>query len=350
MIKNTASQKWRVFAFDRTDNTPVTGDAANITAKISKDHAAAAAITDTNPTEVEDGFYDFDLSQAETNGNVLHILPESSTSNVQVIGVPGIFVTVSSDYASTVGSALTSYGASTFDPATDEVDVGYVEGTDATDYFDAMTSAIRSGLAMAAKMLAYFRIALRSDSAIATDDATELAEINADSGTGAGDYGSGDSNEGIRDQGDVYWKTSATITVTGGIAPEINGNVFIVDGDDYYDTEGRKFSFASEGWPDLTDATVTFRAKLRSRTTATSSFFNAAGASSENDYIEVEMDIDTAGAGEQTISIEIPAAASDLIPGTYFYHIRAVLDNGHKITLVKNEQGMIVSAEVEDED
>ncbi len=92
--KNVASQKALVFAFDKTDNEPVTGDAANITGKIRIDFGSATAIGDTNPTEIEDGYYEFDLTQAETNGKVLDILPESATGDVQVIGVPGrIFTT-----------------------------------------------------------------------------------------------------------------------------------------------------------------------------------------------------------------------------------------------------------------
>ena len=79
MKHNVASQKWYVFAFDRTDNTPKTGDAANITAKIIKDGGSATATNDTNPTEIEDGVYAFDLTQAETNAHQLVILPESST-------------------------------------------------------------------------------------------------------------------------------------------------------------------------------------------------------------------------------------------------------------------------------
>ncbi|MBU8901700.1 MAG: hypothetical protein KOO69_03085, partial [Victivallales bacterium] len=42
--------------------------------------------------------------------------------------------------------------------------------------------------AILAKLLAYFQLALRSDAAINTDNATELTEINADGGSGAGDY------------------------------------------------------------------------------------------------------------------------------------------------------------------
>ena len=89
MRKNLAGQKWRVFAFNRSTGVPVTGDALNITSKISIDFGSRTAITDTNPTEAEDGYYYFDLTQAETNGDTLEVFPESVTSGVQVIGCPG---------------------------------------------------------------------------------------------------------------------------------------------------------------------------------------------------------------------------------------------------------------------
>lgn len=87
MLKNEPNQKWRVIAF-RSDSTRVTGDAANITAKIAIDHGALTPLTDTNPTETEDGYYLFDLTQAETNGDVLELYPESSTGDVLVLGDP----------------------------------------------------------------------------------------------------------------------------------------------------------------------------------------------------------------------------------------------------------------------
>ena len=94
MQKNVAGQKWIVFAFDETDNTAKTGDAAQITAEISADGAAGGGnITDTNPTELEDGYYAFDITQGESNADLLLILPESSTGNIQVIGVPGAIYT-----------------------------------------------------------------------------------------------------------------------------------------------------------------------------------------------------------------------------------------------------------------
>jgi len=97
--KNVGSQKWLVFAFDRTDNVPKTGDLANITAKIRKDFGGATALGDVSPLEIEDGYYEFDLTQPETNAKVLDILPESSTANIQVIGVPGRIFTVAPNFS-----------------------------------------------------------------------------------------------------------------------------------------------------------------------------------------------------------------------------------------------------------
>lgn len=77
-----------VLAVNTTNGQPFTGDAANITAKISIDFGSFASLTDTNPTELDStnaaGVYVFDLSQAETNGDVLTIMPSSSTANVQI--------------------------------------------------------------------------------------------------------------------------------------------------------------------------------------------------------------------------------------------------------------------------
>lgn len=88
MFKNVAGQSYRVFAFNRTTNVPETGSAAFITAKLSKDFASPVASSDVNPTEVEDGYYLFNLSQEETNCDDLAIYPEHSSAGVQVIGCP----------------------------------------------------------------------------------------------------------------------------------------------------------------------------------------------------------------------------------------------------------------------
>ena len=89
---NTAG-KWIVFAYGLPDHASpgeaVTGDAANITANIRIDGGAANTVDDTNPTELEDGYYIFDITAVESNGDLLLLAPASSTANVQVIAVPG---------------------------------------------------------------------------------------------------------------------------------------------------------------------------------------------------------------------------------------------------------------------
>jgi len=93
MEKNVAGQTWVVFAFDRTNNEPETGGAAAITANLRIDGGGANAVDDTYPTELEDGYYIFDLTQAETNGDNIVISPASGTGNIQVIGCPAAVYT-----------------------------------------------------------------------------------------------------------------------------------------------------------------------------------------------------------------------------------------------------------------
>lgn len=92
MDKNTAGQKIRVFAFDSTTNLPKSGDAANITAYISKDFGAVTALGDTSATEDDatnaKGYYLFDITQTETNADDVLISAKSSTSNIVVVGAP----------------------------------------------------------------------------------------------------------------------------------------------------------------------------------------------------------------------------------------------------------------------
>lgn len=86
LFKNVASQKVAVFAVDRVTGEGKTGDAANITAEISIGGGASAATNDVNPTELDatdhPGVYLFDLTQAETNGDLIVITPVSTTANI----------------------------------------------------------------------------------------------------------------------------------------------------------------------------------------------------------------------------------------------------------------------------
>src|SRR5512146_787862 len=53
MFKNVASQKITLLAIDTSTNAPKTGDAANITAYVSKDDGAVTVLGDTTATELD---------------------------------------------------------------------------------------------------------------------------------------------------------------------------------------------------------------------------------------------------------------------------------------------------------
>ena len=97
MLKNVAGQKLIVFAFDSTTNLPKTGDAANITAYVSKDFGTVTVLGDTSAAEMDatnaKGYYLFDLTQAETNADTLLFSAKSSTANIVVVGAPATVYT-----------------------------------------------------------------------------------------------------------------------------------------------------------------------------------------------------------------------------------------------------------------
>ena len=87
MYKNVASQKIAVFAWNGATGAPKTGDAANITGKISKDGGATASTNDTNPSELSStdapGVYLFDITQTESNADLIILQAKSSTASIQ---------------------------------------------------------------------------------------------------------------------------------------------------------------------------------------------------------------------------------------------------------------------------
>lgn len=89
MIKNTSNQRVYFRAVDSATGTYKTGDAANLTAYVSKDYGSLTALTDTSATELSStnapGVYWFDVSQSETNADHLLFTCTSSTSGVALI-------------------------------------------------------------------------------------------------------------------------------------------------------------------------------------------------------------------------------------------------------------------------
>jgi hypothetical protein len=84
LFKNKTGQKVPVYAYDNAGAR--TGNAASITGSLSKDGAAPAAITNTNPTEIGGGWYLFDLGLAESDANLLVWFAQSATNGVKVEG------------------------------------------------------------------------------------------------------------------------------------------------------------------------------------------------------------------------------------------------------------------------
>lgn len=118
IYKNVTGQKLAVFAWDTGNDAEKTGDAANITAQISLDGGAMAALGDEHPAELDatnaPGVYVFDLAQAETNGNLVIVFAKSSTSNIKLEPViayttPTLNDISSGDVETAVGTALATY-------------------------------------------------------------------------------------------------------------------------------------------------------------------------------------------------------------------------------------------------
>lgn len=210
MFKNIADQKWYVFAFDETDNTPKTGDAANITANLRIDGGEANAVDDTNPTELENGYYVFDITAAESNGGYILICPESSTSNIQVIGCPAAVFTRPPNFNS---QSIDSNG---------RVDVIKIAGTPQTpndngaDINNILLDTGTDGVKLADEAItsAKFDELTAFPVKSADADATQIARVGAD----------GDTLETLSDQLDAIgtiggagaYTTTITIRTTGG--------------------------------------------------------------------------------------------------------------------------------------
>lgn len=110
-LKNTAGQKVNILLINSITGDPLAGDASNITAKISIDSGAAASLSDTNPAELDatnfPGLYVFDLTQSETNGDVITIKATSTTASTQA-DLINIYTVAVSDYQADISSLPTA--------------------------------------------------------------------------------------------------------------------------------------------------------------------------------------------------------------------------------------------------
>lgn len=110
---------------------------------------------------------------------------------------------------------------------------------------------------------------------------------------------------------------SGTVTVTTPV--DSSGDVSIVHGDDYSNTDSRALTWTTDDaatWPTLTSATITFTAQVKDTTLTTSgSVVQATGA---NKSVRVEL------TAAQTTSLRVGRGSFD---------IQATLTSGRKVTL-----------------
>lgn len=173
MLKNVTGQKIRLFAFDTSTGAPKTGDAANLTAYVAKDRGTLTALGDTSATEISStnapGLYEFDLTQAETNADVLDFTGKSSTSNIAIVPILNLFTrpqystiqAIDSSGRVTVGSA-----------AADSINASAL----ATDAVTEITNAI---LAMVIEGSTTFQQSMRLHNAALGGKASGLATTTA---------------------------------------------------------------------------------------------------------------------------------------------------------------------------
>ena len=204
-----------------------------------------------------------------------------------------------------------------------------------------------SDLATAAKLLKYVQLLARKDAAIATDNATELTEINANGGSGAGAYVSTtDSQEAIRDNAGSGGATAAqvwdyltadadTASSMGALVVSKLGSLStpvsyatpinpltrmltIIRGDDYHASDSRAVEYPVTGYPSFTGGTVVF--KFGKVTEGTE--FTVTGSSS-------------AVGDVQTLSANLTSAqttALKLGSGTYIWEFQITLASGRIVT------------------
>lgn len=141
------------------------------------------------------------LTNAPTSGDLTATMKTSVGTAVAASAVASVTGNVGGNVTGSVGSVLGGINTS----------AGTITTLDALDTAQDSQHSTTQGKAdsILSKLLKYFQLLFRSDAAIATDNATELTAINADGGSGAGDYDNADAAvEALRDRGDVAWVTA----------------------------------------------------------------------------------------------------------------------------------------------
>lgn len=175
----------------KTDNLPADpADASDIAGSFSTVNATLATIV---------GYLDTEIAAIKAKTDNLPADPADASDIAASFSSIASTLTTITGYLDTEVAAIK---AKTDNLPSDPADQSALEA--------AITAA---QTAILAKLLKYFQLALRKDSAIATDNAAELTAINADGGSGAGGYVSTtDSLQAVRDQVDDAYYADIKLT------------------------------------------------------------------------------------------------------------------------------------------
>lgn len=170
-----------------TGNTPQTGDAyAKVDTEIAtiiSDIATLAAYVDTEVAAIK----------AKTD-NLPADPADASDIAALLATITGYIDTEVASILAAVDTEVAAIKAKTDNLPSDPADA-----SDIATSFTTLTTKIRK----------YVQLLARKDAAIATDNATEVTEINADGGSGSGAFANTtDSQEALRDRGDSAWTTA----------------------------------------------------------------------------------------------------------------------------------------------
>lgn len=260
IVKDSTSQSVVIRIIDSTDGTPETAvehNTAGIDLWYRREGAIKQSITEValaalnsayasgGIEHIGDGYYRLDVPDAAFATGVNGVMVGGTVTDMIVIGcyVPLIdfdkYGVPEVDFTHIMGTILSEGGGGRlaaafiklFDVASPVLVASSVmRGTDSAALATSLTThdteikalaphgtAMRGtdNGALAAKLLAYLQLLARSDAAIKADNATELTEINADGGSGIGDFSSDDDSlEAIGDKVHTLGAGATTWTYT----------------------------------------------------------------------------------------------------------------------------------------
>lgn len=162
-------------------------------ASIAVDIAASKTVTDAVNTKIG-------TPSVTVSADIATRLASASYTAPDNAGISSAASSAASA-ASAASAVNTKIGTPVVSVAADIASVKTDTGTTIPGLFSTLTTKVRK----------FLQLLVRKDSAIATDNATELSELNANGGSGAGAFNqSTDSLEAIRDRGDAAWITGAS--------------------------------------------------------------------------------------------------------------------------------------------